>query len=239
MKKMIVIGATSGIGRALANLYSRNGYDVGIAGRRTGLLNTLASEIPTNAYLLTTDITDTDAAIQAFEKLIHDMQGVDLIIISAGTGYLNDSLDWDKEKETIETNVLGFAAVAGAALRYFIKKGSGHLVAISSIASIRGSSICPAYNASKAFMANYLEGLRVKAEKKRLPVTITDIQPGFVDTAMAKGDGLFWVSSPEKAADQIYTAIAKKKKKAYITRRWAIIALLLKMVPGFIYRFLA
>ena len=144
-------------------------------------------------------------------------------------------MDWNKEKETIDTNILGFSAVANTAMHYFMKKGSGHLVGISSIASIRGSNIAPAYNASKAFMSNYMEGLRIKISKINIPITITDIQPGLVDTAMAKGDGLFWVAPPEKAAAQIYKAIKKKKKKAYITKRWAIIALLLKIMPEFVY----
>ena len=235
MKKLIIVGATSGIGRELAKLYSSNEYEVGIVGRRTELLNSLASELQTKTYQLTLDVTKVEKAVNSIEKLIHDMKGVDLIIISSGTGHLNDSLDWPKEKETIDTNILGFTAVANTAMRYFIKKSSGHLVGISSIAGIRGSYIAPSYNASKAFISNYLEGLRVKVSKQKLPIIITDIQPGLVDTEMAKGDGLFWVSSPQKAAAQIYKAITKKKKKAYITKRWAIIALLLKIMPEFIY----
>jgi len=235
MKKVIIIGATSGIGKELAKLYSLNKYEVGLVGRRTGLLEALASELQTKSYKLTLDVTKTESAIHSIEKLIQDMHGIDLIIISAGTGHLNDALDWNKEKETIDTNILGFSAIANTAIQYFIKKGSGHLVGISSIASIRGSNIAPAYNASKAFMSNYLEGLRIKISKKNIPITITDIQPGLVDTAMAKGDGLFWVAPPEKAARQIYKAIKKKKKKAYITKRWAIIALLLKIMPEFVY----
>ena len=235
MNKVIIVGATSGIGKELAKLYSLNKYEVGLIGRRTELLDALALELQTKSLKLTLDVTKTENAIHSIEKLIQDMHGVDLIIISAGTGHLNDVLDWNKEKETIDTNILGFSAVANTAMHYFMKKGSGHLVGISSIAGIRGSNIAPAYNASKAFMSNYMEGLRTKISKKNIPITITDIQPGLVDTAMAKGDGLFWVAPPEKAAAQIYKAIKKKKKKAYITKRWAIIALLLKIMPEFVY----
>ena len=236
MKKVIIIGATSGIGKELARLYSLNKYEVGLVGRRSELLEALVSELQTKSYKLTLDIKETENTINSIEKLIQDMHGVDLIIISAGTGHLNDDLDWSKEKETIDTNVLGFSAIANIAMRYFMKKRAGHLVGISSIASIRGSSIAPAYNASKAFMSNYLEGLRIKTSKKHIPIIITDIQPGLVDTAMAKGDGLFWVAPPKKAAKQIYKAIKNKKKKAYITKRWAIIASLLKIMPDCIYK---
>ncbi len=235
MKKIIIIGATSGIGRELAKVYSCIGYEVGIVGRRTELLNELAAELPTKTYKITLDITNTETAFQSLEELIQDMKDIDIFVISAGTGYINESLDWQKEKETINTNVSGFAAVANIAMQYFIKKGSGHLIGMSSIASIRGSRDAPAYNASKAFVSNYLEGIRAKAIKAKLPIAVTDIQPGFVDTAMAKGDGLFWVASPEKAAKQIYNAIKQRKKKTYITKRWVLIAWLLKIMPDFIY----
>lgn len=235
MKKAIIIGASSGIGKELARIFVSEGYEVGIAARRTDLLNEIAVEMPTKIYTATIDIRNTDTAIQSFGKLIEDMGDVDIIIISSGIGYINPSLNWPQEKETIDTNVSGFTAMAGVAMHYFIQRGSGHLVGISSVAGIRGDNTGPAYSASKAFMSNYLEGLSKKAAKEKLDITITDIQPGFIDTAMAKGDGLFWVASLQKAAKQIYKAIQQKKRKAYITKRWAIIVWLLKIMPEFIY----
>jgi short-subunit dehydrogenase len=235
MKKAIIIGASSGIGKELTKIFASHGWEVGIAARRTDLLNELIAEIPTKIYTATIDIKNTDIAIQSLEKLIKDVGDIDIIVISSGVGHMNSLLDWSKEKETIETNVSGFTAMAGVAMHYFIQKRSGHLVGISSIASIRGDNAGPAYSASKAFMSNYLEGLRKKVAKEKIDITITDIQPGFVDTAMSKGDGLFWVATPQKAAKQIYQVIQQKKKKAYITKRWAIIAWLLKIMPDFIY----
>ena len=235
MNKAIIIGASSGIGKELTKIFASHGCEVGIAARRTDLLNELVAEIPTKIYTATIDIKNTDIAIQSLAKLIKDVGDVDIIVISSGVGHMNSLLDWSKEKETIETNVSGFTAMAGVAMHYFIQKRSGHLVGISSIASIRGDNAGPAYSASKAFMSNYLEGLRKKVAKEKIDITITDIQPGFVDTAMSKGDGLFWVASPQKAAKQIYQVIQQKKKKAYITKRWAIIAWLLKIMPDFIY----
>ncbi|HAE39398.1 MAG TPA: oxidoreductase, partial [Candidatus Riflebacteria bacterium] len=129
----------------------------------------------------------------------------------------------------------GFAAMATAAMKLFIDQGYGHLVGISSIGALRGNRDSPAYNASKAFVSNYLEGLRVKAVRSGLPIYITDILPGFVDTAMAQGPGLFWVAMPEKAAAQILVAIDKKKRRAYITRRWRLIAWLMQVMPDFLY----
>lgn len=157
------------------------------------------------------------------------MESVHLIVICAGTGHLNPKLDWDKEKNTIDTNVTGFCAMANTAIRYFQQQGFGHLVAISSIARIRGNPKAPAYNASKAFVSNYMEALRIKT--KHSNISVTDIQPGFVDTKMSKGDKLFWVSSPQKAARQIFNAIVKKKKIAYVSKRWRLVAILLKIIP--------
>ena len=131
--------------------------------------------------------------------------------------------------------MIGYAAMANIAFKYFWSQGKGHLVGISSIAAIRGSAEAPAYSASKAFVSNYMEGLRKKAYKLCLPITVTDIQPGFVNTAMAQGEGLFWVASPEEAAQQIYEAIKYKKNHSYITKRWRIIAYVLKIIPDWMF----
>ncbi len=233
MKKAIIIGATSGIGKELAKLLSIEGYSLGISGRRLHLLEELKTEMSTHTYIQDMDVSDSNS-IKGLQNLIAAMNGVDLIIISAGTGSVDPDLPWDKEKETIETNVLGFAAMANVAYHHFNQKGSGHLVGISSIAAIRGGD-APAYSASKAFVSNYLQSLRYVISKSKASITVTDIQPGFVDTAMAKAPNLFWVASPQKAAIQIYETIKKKKKHAYITKRWRLIAWALKLMPDFIY----
>jgi short-subunit dehydrogenase len=127
---------------------------------------------------------------------------------------------------------------------YFVKQGAGQIAATSSIAAVRESSQAPAYSASKAYMSMYMAGLYLKARrmKKKDPkinIVITDVQPGFVNTKMAKGKGRFWEAPLEKAARQIFTAIQKQKRKVYITRRWAFIAWLLKWMPHFIIKRIA
>lgn len=229
--KAIVIGASSGIGRKLAKILVREGYEVGLVSRRKELLLSLAKEISGKTYIKQVDISLPEA-IGQIETLIQEMGGVDLAILNSGIGFINPEMDWKKDKETIDINVLGFTAMANIFMKYFLSKGSGHLVGISSIAAIRGSGT---YSASKAFVANYLEGLRHRAFKEKKSIIITEIQPGFVDTAMAKGEGLFWVAPVEKAAEEIFQAIKKKKKHAYITARWRLIAWLLKCMPNCIY----
>jgi short-subunit dehydrogenase len=235
VKKAIVIGATSGMGRELAKILAENNYIVGLTGRRETLLLELQKEMTAQSYIKSFDIAAPEA-MNLLEGLIQEMDGVDLVVISAGCGLFNPDLDFAKEKETIDVNVTGFAAMANVAFKHFIKQRAGHLVGISSIAALRGSGSSPAYGASKAFVSNYLEGLRQKAHALGLPITVTEIQPGFVDTAMTKGiKGLFWLASPAKAALQIYRAIANRKNHAYITKRWGIIAWFLKNMPDWLY----
>lgn len=234
-KKAIIVGATSGIGRELAKLLSNNNYIVGITGRRTNLLEEIKSENPTSYFIKTLDITDTEQTEQRLNELKKEIGGLDLLILSSGIGDLNHNLDFEIEKRTIETNVLGFTLITNWAFNYFEEQKFGHLVAISSVGGLRGSRQAPAYNATKSFQMNYLEGLRQKAKKLNTNISVTDIRPGFVDTDMAKGEGLFWVSKVDKAAQQIFDAINRKKRVAYVTKRWRIIASILKNLPRPIY----
>jgi short-subunit dehydrogenase len=235
MKKVIIIGSTSGIGKGLAQIFAANDYKVGITGRRKELLLELKDEIP-DAYLTKVlDLTDTVSSIEQLEELTIELGGLDILVISSGIGEINISLDFEIEKQTIDTNILGFTSIADWAFNYFQKQQTGHLVLISSIGGLRGSSQAPAYNASKAYQINYTEGLQQKATKLKLPILITDIRPGLVDTKMAKGEGLFWVMPLEKAVYQMYKAIVNKRKVVYVTKRWRIIALLLKLIPRGVY----
>ncbi|VAX35136.1 Short-chain dehydrogenase/reductase SDR? [hydrothermal vent metagenome] len=233
MKKAIIVGATSGIGCELAKVLFADGYAIGITGRRLHLLEKLKNELPNRSFIKLMDVSNENAR-NDLKNLIDEMQGVDLIVISAGIGSIDPKLPWKKEKETIETNVLGFTAMANVAYHYFQQKGSGHLLGISSIAAIRGGD-SPAYNASKSFVSNYLQGLQYIVAKGKSTIVVTDVQPGFVDTDMAQGEGLFWVASPQKAAAQIYRAIKNKKRHVYITKRWRVIGWLLKMMPDAVY----
>jgi short-subunit dehydrogenase len=231
MKKAIVVGATSGIGKSLANLLIENGFQVGITGRRKQLLKEIKVKNPDNYFIKAFDVSRTSEIAANLDELVSELGGLDLLIISSGTGEINIELDFSIEKNTIETNVAGFTAVADWSFRYFQQQKHGQLVGITSIGGLRGNRHAPSYSASKAFQINYLESLRIKAVNLKVPIFITDIRPGFVDTEMAKGDGLFWLEPVEKAANQMFQAIQKKRKIAYITKRWGILAILLKLAP--------
>lgn len=236
MKKVIVIGASSGIGKELAIILAKNGYEVGLMARRIELLEALKNEVPTKMHVGHIDLSKTSEAIEKFKDMTQSMQGLDLVVINSGIGFLNPELDWSKEQQTLDVNVYGFCALVGEVYKFFAKQGRGHIVGISSIGALRGNPIAPAYNASKAFMSNYLEGLKKKAFQEKLPIIITDIKPGFVDTDMAKGEGAFWVQTPQKAAEAIFLAINKQKQHAYITSRWRLIGWALKLMPNWLYQ---
>jgi len=181
------------------------------------------------------DISKTDGIEKAFGDLLAELGGADLVVISSGTGFVNPGLDWEKEKDTVDVNVSGFMKVMNCAVKYFQGKGSGHIVGISSIGALRGGHDAPAYNASKAFISNYMEGIRCRMRKENLDITVTDIRPGLVDTDMAKGEGLFWLIPPRVVASGIYKAIKKKKRVKYLTTRWWIIAMIIKVLPHGLY----
>ncbi|MEX1384521.1 SDR family NAD(P)-dependent oxidoreductase, partial [Lutibacter sp.] len=221
MKTALIIGATSGIGKELAKLLVADNFRVIITGRREKLLNEIKLTAPEKYIIKVHDVTDLISCEKLFENLKNEFKTMDLIVYSSGVGEANYTLDWEKELPILSTNVLAASKIYGLAYNFFRAQGYGHLVGISSIASIRGNRHTPAYFASKAFQANYLESLYMKGKRSKAKIYVTDIQPGFVDTAMALGT-TFWMASLEKATKQIYTAIKQKKRKAYITKRWRL-----------------
>lgn len=236
MKKAIIVGATSGIGRQLAIILAENGYHVGITGRREELLIELKALKPESFIVSAFDVTNIANVPLKLRELKDQLGGLDLLIMSSGTGKINPTLDTDVERYTNEVNVAGFTAVADWGFNFFEQQASGHFAAITSIAGTRGSRQAPAYFASKAYQINYLEGLSQKAKKIKLPVYITDIRPGFVDTAMAAGENMFWMATVEKASKQIFDAIQNKKEVVYVTKRWRVIAFIFRFVPRFLYK---
>ncbi len=238
MKNAIIIGASSGIGRELALQLTAMNYRLGVTARREDLLKKLEAALNKDSFTQKMDITDTENAITVFSEIAGKLGTVDLVIISAGTGYIDTRMPWENDRQTIDVNVRGFTAIANTAYKLFKEQGHGHLAGISSVAAVRGGATA-AYNASKAYVSSYLTGLRAKAAKEKLSLTVSDIRPGLVDTAMAQGEGLFWVAPVPKAAKQIIQSIERKKRVAYITKRWRLIALLLRILPERIYNRLA
>jgi short-subunit dehydrogenase len=228
---ILIFGATSGIGKELAKLLVNDNHTVVITGRRLEKLQEIKNSNPEKYIIRQHDVTDLNSSDTLFDEILKELKTIDLIVYSSGVGEANYQLEWEKELPTLETNVMGATKIFGLAYQLFHKQGYGHLVAISSIAAIRGNRHVPAYFASKAFQKNYLESLWLKGQKSKAEIYVTDIIPGFVDTAMAKG-ATFWMADSQKATKQIYQAIKKKKKRAYITKRWRLVAIFLRILPA-------
>lgn len=235
MKRIIIIGASSGIGQELALRYAEKGNLVGITGRRTELLNEIKARFSQQIITASFDVTGSDNE-KYFHQLVKELGGLDLLIYNSGFGEPSEILDIKTEIATTLTNVNGCVESVGLAFNYFIEKGSGQIAITSSVAGLRGSGWAPAYSASKAYVSNYAEGLNIKARMVKRDIVVTDIRPGFVNTKMAKGHGRFWVASPQKAALQMMRAIEKRRRVAYVTKRWWLVAQVMKLLPYWLYK---
>jgi short-subunit dehydrogenase len=233
---IVIIGATSGIGKVLFLKYANADNRIGIVGRRANLLDELSRKYPSKTITAKADITNLEEIEQAINALHKELEHIDLVIVSSGTGDINAELDYNVERPTIDTNVTGWTFVIDTFYHIFEQQGHGHLVAITSAGGLRGEPMAPAYSASKAYQINYIEALRKKAFKSGSRIHVTDIRPGLVNTAMAKGDGLFWVMPVEKVASQIISAIRRQKSKTYVTKRWHVLAIINKNLPFDLYK---
>jgi short-subunit dehydrogenase len=238
IKKIIIVGSSSGIGKELALMYAEQNHLVAITGRRENLLQEIKNQYPNNIITAAFDVMGNDN-LYHIKSLIEKLGGLDLLIYNAGYGEPSLDLIPENEKIITQTNVNGFIEIVDYAFNLFIQQGFGQIAATSSLSSLRGNSWSPAYSASKAFISNYSEGLNIKAKKLREEIVVTDIRAGFIATKMAKAHTQFWVAPVEKAARQIIKGIEQKKRVVYITKRWWLIAQLMRVIPYSIYRRLA
>ena len=235
MKKAIIIGASSGIGYELAVQLATRGYQLGLMARRQERLAELNDRLPGQHFIQVTDLIDADMARTQLAALIEQMGDVELIVVNSGVGASEKILDWTIQSEMIDVNVRGFTAMSMDAMNYFVQRGGGHLVGISSIAAHFSGGLSLTYNATKAFVSNYLNGMRSRASRSGLPITITTVEPGFIDTPMLQSKPM-GTASVEKAVTQIVRAILAKKSHVYITRRWVIVAGLFYILPNWLIR---
>ena len=187
---IFITGASSGIGRALALEYARGGAKLALAARRAGELESLEAEIRalnTRAISIPLDVCDTGAVTDAVRRADHELDGLEMVIANAGRGGRRHSsrLDWQEVAAMIEVNIRGALATLCAAIPIFLAHQRGHLVGMSSLAGRRGLPASAAYSASKSALSTFLESLRI--DLSRAGLRVTDVQPGFVDTAMTSG----------------------------------------------------
>lgn len=235
MKKMIIIGATSGIGESLARQAIEKGFKVGGTGRRIERLEQMHDELGDLFHYREMDVVEKMKASSQLLRLIEEMGGMDIIVLNAGISNYPASSIISMEQEIIDVNVSGFVQLFGEAFQYFRQQGRGHIVGVSSIAGLFGSSRAAPYSASKAFISTYMQAYRQRCNNADYDITITDVKPGFVKSEMIEGKkGLFWVAETDKAVKQMLTDIEKKKSYSYITRRWRFVAWLIKLTPNWV-----
>ena len=236
MKKAIIVGASSGIGFEVARQLLAEGWKIGIAARREELLMELKSEAPERVEVMTIDITKADAE-ERLMSLIERLGGMHLYVHVSGIGKQNRTLEPDIELRTVETNAVGFTRMIGAAYRYFASCGEGHIAAISSIAGTKGLGPAPSYSATKALQATYLEALEQQAHQRGLSIKITDIRPGFVDTALLNDSFPYpMLMRPEKVAREIVRSINKKRSVRIIDWRYRILTAFWRLIPRCLWR---
>ena len=235
MKKAIIIGASSGIGAEMAMQLSRKGYQLGLMARRENLLEDLVSNLEGEHQVMPIDLKNFEEAEQQMNQMIALLDDVDLIVLNSGVGAQEYQLDWIYQKQLIDVNVSGLVLMSTISMDYFIKRGRGHIVGVSSIAAYVSSGLALTYCASKAFVSSYLNGLRSRVRNSKLPIIITTIEPGYVDTPMVKGSPP-WTAPVDKAVRQMIAGIENKRQHIFVTRRYRLVVWMLKLIPNWIIR---
>lgn len=232
-RRILIIGATSGIGRALAMMYLKNNSNniVGIAGRRIERLEEIHASYPDRVVFRSMDVC-TKECTQIMDDLLNEMGGADLIIYCAGTGRRNEGPELHPETEmpTVYTNVVGFTQIIIRAYNYFRKQGGGHFVTIASVAGIRPLRFAPAYSATKRYKIHYTSTLAAMAHKNKENIHFTTIKPGFIKTELLHHKYPLTISL-EKGSRLIYKAIEKKKRNVILPGRWRWIVGLWRLMP--------
>lgn len=234
VKRVIIVGATSGIGYEVAKIYQQQGWHVGVAGRRTEKLEALRSLAPDRTEIRQIDVTQEDAA-ENLHLLIDQLGGMDLFLLSSGIGSQNRALDTRVELTTVATNATGFTRMVDAAYHYFREQGGGHLAVISSIAGTKGLGAAPSYSATKRFQNTYIDALAQLAHMEKLPILFTDIRPGFVKTDLLKNDRYPMLMTPDVTARKIVKAIRQHKRRAVIDWKYAVLVFFWKLIPPYIW----
>lgn len=229
----IIVGASSLLSQEIAKQLAKQDVELVLLAQDPDSISEFAQSLPTKVRVQALQIDQPAAIIATLETLWQQLDSVHLVLVNTGLNSYDATLPWQPEADIITVNVQGFSAICNTAFRLFTEQGYGQLAAINSIAGLRGGPSV-AYHASKAYASNYLEGLSMHAQRLKLPITITDLQLGLLDKAALQRSRL-WLSPPDEVARQVIKAMQSAKRKAYITKRWRLVAWLTKLLPEFIY----
>lgn len=237
----IIVGASSGVGAALARRLSREGYTLALVARRLDRLEALAAELHradrVGPLAYQHDVVNSAEVPALLDQIVSDLGRLDLLIYCAGMLFPNDPTVYDitRDRLVLQVNLIGAVAWINPVAQRFQQQRAGHIVGIGSIAGDRGRRGMPVYTASKAGLHTYLEGMRNRLW--RAGVSVTTIKLGQVDTDMLKNaDRRRNPITPERAADLIWRAIEKRQQTVYVPWWWALIGLTVRHLPSFIFR---
>lgn len=232
MKRIVIMGATSGIGLAVAQKLARKGHKVGVAGRKIHVLQELKKEFPKNIVYEEIDVTKDDAPAK-LHHLIKKLGGMDTYFHVAGVFYDNPDLILENEITTLETNAVGFARMTSTAYNYFRdNKIDGHIAAITSVAGTRGMGPIASYSSTKKFGQTYLEALQQLAHLQKLNIKFTDIRPGWIRTPLMKPDREYPVTMQlSYAGPLIIKGLNSRKSAVYVDWRWEALVRLCQLMP--------
>lgn len=237
MKRIIIIGASSGLGYGITNDFAQMGWKVGIAARREEPLKELCTKYPDSICYETIDVTSDDAASKLL-SLIDRNGGMDILLLASGIGKQNPYVSNEINNNTTLTNVVGFTRIVDAAYNYFkTEEREGQIAVISSIAGTKGLGVAASYSASKRYQYIYIDALEQLAHMQGIKIKFTDIRPGFISTPLLDGKKDYPMTmSTEYAVPLITKAILKKKRIAIIDWKWAIGVALWKLIPRFLWK---
>lgn len=231
-RHIIIIGASSGLGRQVAIDFARRGWKVGIAARRKERLEEIADLFPDRITVQQIDVNSPEAP-DLLLSLIAKCGGMDTLLYAAGVGYQDPQLNEQIIDTTLMTNAVGFARLTTAAYKYLRDRHKGgRIAAITSIAGTKGMGIAAAYSATKRFEQTYLEALCQLSHTEHAGVGITDIRPGFIRTDLLAADRRYPMEmTVEKVAPKIVKAIIRGRRVATIDWRWRIVVGLWRLIP--------
>ncbi len=241
-RRGIIIGASVGLGAALARKLAHEGYSLALLARNEENLNAVCNEINTNGYdarAYVHDVSEYEKVPALLRKIVAELGGLDLVVFVAGVNYPPGGIDkynFENDRKMIEVNLIGAMAWLTPIAEMFQSAKAGQIVGIASVAGDRGRVGNPGYNTSKAGLVTYLEALRNRLT--RHGVNVLTVKPGFMKTEMlkaAQGATPFAIE-PEKAADDIVRAMKKRKQVIYTASIWRWIMLAIQHTPSFIFR---
>ncbi|MBI2331314.1 MAG: SDR family NAD(P)-dependent oxidoreductase [Chloroflexi bacterium] len=232
------------MGAALSKKLAKEGYAVALVARQKDKLNTLCAEInqsvgETRALAYPHDVTNYKEVPGLLQKIVADLGGLDAFIFMAGINYPpggNDKYNFENDRQMVEINLIGAMAWLNPVAEMFQSAKAGQIVGIGSVAGDRGRVGNPGYNTSKAGVHTYLEALRNRLT--RHGVNVLTVKPGFVKTEMLKaavGPTPFAIPV-EKAVDDIYKAMQKRKQSIYTPFFWGYIMFVIRHIPSFVFR---